>query len=365
MQSPLQQLYKTQIVLLGFGGTLVGAALMVIGGWPDWKSLSGLVGGVVFTAGAIVVGYQYVGNEAADRLADERTNRSVTAAAPAFVASVIRAMANTPDEILSVTAPDVLDNVIKNSLAARLHDRELAIDVYTDLYEQVVHSSERWRDVHVDITLTPWTHDPSASVEPMFAATIKWEFRTKPSTRNLRMACVSSTDDFQALSRDPTIAETWYFKPTSGLDGASPEAFDLLQVTVDGAIRPHRRSTRRGAQFFTAELGDVGDRDVAMSYTYRVLVRQSGHLLRIEPARPTKGISVRLNYAGCGLKFVNTLDYIAGVRAARIEELPPSDTAPSVQVSYEGWIFPKSAVAFVWGLDREVPSMAKQKAERS
>jgi hypothetical protein len=160
--------------------------------------------------------------------------------------------------------------------------------------------------------------------------------------------------DFQALSRDPTVAETWYFKPTEELDGASAEAFDLLQVTVDGAARQNRRTTRRGMQLFTVELGDVRGHDVAISYTYRTLVRQRGHLLRIEPAQPTKSFSVRLNYAGCGLRFVNVLDYIAGARVARIEELPPTDPAPSVQVSYDGWIFPKSAVAFVWGLDQEV-----------
>lgn len=357
-ESPLQRLYKTKFVLVSFIATVVGAALMVVAGWPNWQAIAALIGGALFTVGVVLVFFQYVGNEDADRLAAERTNKSVTAAAPAFVASVIHAMANTPDKILSVTAPEVLDNVIRNSLAARLQDRELAADVYADLYEQLVHTDQRWRDVHVDITLTPWRPGPPSDSEPMFVATVKWEFRTKPTSRQIRFACVSTSEDYQAFSRDPSITETWQFKPTGGLDGASADVFDVLQVTVDGAIRSTRRSTRRGAQFFAAELGDVEGREVAISYTYRALVRQNGHLLRIEPARPTKGISVRLNYAGCGLTFVNTLDYIAGARSARIEELPPTDPAPSVQVSYDGWVFPKSAVAFVWGLDDELTAAA-------
>lgn len=356
---PLQRLYKTKFVLVSFVATVVGVALMIVAGWPSWQTIAALIGGALLTVGVVLVFFQYVGNEDADRLADERTNRSVTAAAPAFVASVIHAMANTPDEILGVTAPEVLDNVIRNSLAARLQDRELAADMYTDLYDQVVHTDERWRDVHVDVTLTPRRPEQSSDSEPMFVATVKWELRTKLTSQQIRFACVSTQDDYQAFSRDPSITETWQFKPTDGLDGASADVFDVLQVTVDGAIRPTRRSARRGAQFFTAELGDVTDREAAVSYTYRALVRQNGHLLRIEPARPTKGISVRLNYAGCDLKFVNVLDYIAGARPARIEELPPTDPAPSVQVSYDGWIFPKSAVAFVWGLEQEAQSVGK------
>lgn len=358
-ESLLRRLYKTKFVLVSFVAAIAGAVLMLVAGWPSWQSLAALIGGALFTVGVVLIGFQYIGNEDADQLADERTNKAVTAAAPAFVASVVNAMAHTPEEILGITAPEVLDHVIRNSLTARLHDRELATDVYTDLYEQVVRTDERWKDVHVDVTLTPWSAKQSRGEEPMFIATVKWEYRATPASRSLRMACVSSLEDYQSLSRDPDIAETWQFKPTRTLDGASVEAFDLLQVAVDGEVRPTRRSTRRGAQFYSAELGDVVGHDVAISYTYRTLVRQNGHLLRVEPARPTKGISIRLNYAGCGIKFVNVLDYIAGARAARVEDLPPSDPAPSVQVSYDGWIFPKSAVAFVWGLDREVGSMSE------
>jgi hypothetical protein len=363
MQSPLHRLYKTKFVLASFIGIVAGYSLMIVGSQIDASSGFGFlkhvdlhdIGIVLMTSGLIVMPFTFLGNEDAKKDYRQENREALRAEAPAFVMSVIDAMAHTPEQILSVTSPEVLDQVIRNCLAARLHDRELATDLYNDLYEQVVHSEDRWRDVHVDITLAPWTHKLSAIDEPMFAATIKWEFRTKPSTRNLRLACVSSSDDYQSLSRDPAIAETWYLKPTSTLDGTSVEAFSLLQVTVDGVSRPCRRSTRCGAQFFTAELGDVVGQDVTISYTYRALVRQYGHLLRIEPARPTKGISVRFNYAGCGLRFVNTLDYIAGASAARIEELPPTDPVPSVQVSYDGWIFPKSAVAFVWALDDELP----------
>lgn len=354
MQSPLQQLYKTQIVLLGFGGTLLGAALMVIGGWPDWKSLSELIGGVVFTAGAIVVAYQYVGNKVADRLAAERTNKSVIAAAPAFVSSAVHAIADTPEEILGIVADDVLDRIIKNSLTARFHDRELASDTYADLYEQVVRTEERWRDVRVDVVLTPWENGPASGKGSFYVATVKWEFRVKPTNSIMRFACVSDLNEYRMLSRDPTTTETWYFQPVDGLDATAPDVFELLQFSVEGSTRPIRRTARRGTQLFAADVGETEGREVAVSYTYRSLVQRHGHLLHVDPARLSKGFAVRFSYAGCGIRFVNVMDNISGAQQPRIAELPASDPTPSVEVRYDGWVFPKAGVAFVWVLDEEL-----------
>ena len=360
MQSPLHRLYKTKLVLASFIGIVAGYTLMVIGSRIDALSGFGLlkdadlhdIGIVLMTSSLIVVLFTYLGNEEAEQDADERTRRAVKAEAPAFVEGVIDAIADTPDKVLGVTAPEVLDRVIENSLTARLHDRELATGAYADLYRQAVHTDERWHDAHVDVVLSPWERE-ATSEEPMFVATVKWEFRTTPSSPTLRFASVSSSADYRTLSRDPANTETWFFKPSGAYDGSSQEVFDLLQVTVDSKPLPVRRSARKDAQFFTADLGTTTHQDVAVSYTYRTLVRQRGHLLRFEPARLTKGFVVRFNYGGCGISFVNTLDYIAGAWQARIEELPPTDPAPSVQVSYDGWVFPSGGVVFVWGLEAE------------
>lgn len=362
MQSPLHRLYKIKLVLASFVGVVVGYVLMVVGTRIDALSGFGFlkdidlhdIGIVLMTSGLIVVLFQYLGNEDAEQEAERRTRQAVKAEAPAFVAGVLDAIADTPEQILSVTAPEVLDRVIENSMSARLGDKRLAHDTYADLYRQVVQTTERWHDVHVDVDLAPWEPASNHGEEAMFVATIKWEYRRIAGDPIMRFACVSDLDEYRSLSRDPSTTETWYFKPTNDFDGASPKVFDLLQFTVDGKPHPIRRTASRGIQLFTADLGEASEHGAVISYTYRTLVRRRGHLLRIEPARLTKGFAVRFGYAGCGLRFVNTLDYIAGAWQARLGELPPSDPAPSSQVSYDGWVFPRGGVVFVWGLDDEV-----------
>ncbi len=110
-------------------------------------------------------------------------------------------------------------------------------------------------------------------------------------------------------------------------------------------------------------------RDVSISYTYRTLIQRNGHLLHVDPARLSKDFTVRFSYAGCGIRFVNVMDSITGPRQSHIAELPASDPTPSVEVSYNGWVFPKGGVAFIWVLDDEMgpthshtPSSAERKS---
>jgi hypothetical protein len=361
MQSPLHRLYQIKLVLASLIGVVAGYILMVVGTRIDGLSGFGLlkdidlhdIGIVLMTSGLIVVLFQYLGNEDAEAAAEQRTRKAVKAEAPAFVAGVLDAIADTPEQVLSVTAPEVLDRVIENSMSARLGDKRLAHDTYADLYHQVVQTTERWHDVHVDVDLAPWEPASNPGEEAMFVATIKWEYRRTAGDPIMRFACVSAPDEYRSLSRDPSTTETWYFKPTPAFDGASPEVFELLQFTVDGKPHAVRRTASRGTQLFTADLGEVSERGAVVSYTYRTLVRRRGHLLRIEPARLTKGFAVRFSYGGCGIQFVNALDYIAGAWQARLGELPPSDPAPSSQVSYDGWVFPRGGAVFVWGLEDE------------
>ncbi|MBX7268796.1 hypothetical protein KIF24_24105 [Micromonospora sp. Llam7] len=70
--------------------------------------------------------------------------------------------------------------------------------------------------------------------------------------------------------------------------------------------------------------------------------------------RPTKGISAQLNYTGSGIRYVNTLDFIASNQQARVEASPEEAADQAVNVSFDGWIFPRSGVAFVWVLEKEV-----------
>ena len=91
-------------------------------------------------------------------------------------------------------------------------------------------------------------------------------------------------------------------------------------------------------------------------YAYSVLVQRNSHLLSIDVAQPARGHRVELMYGGCGIRFVNVLDFIASASEPRIVRTP--EPALSVSVAFDGWVFPKSGVAFVWVLDEELDTAA-------
>ncbi|HUZ54041.1 MAG TPA: hypothetical protein VMU94_16135 [Streptosporangiaceae bacterium] len=128
--------------------------------------------------------------------------------------------------------------------------------------------------------------------------------------------------------------------------GSSPEVFRLLQFAVGGKPVAIRRTARAKTQILTVNVGEAAV--TTLSYTYRTLVQQNGHLLHLDISQPTKGLHVEFSYGDCGIRYVNVLDYIAGARQPGISQLPASDPTPSVEVGFDGWMFPKDGLAFVW-----------------
>jgi hypothetical protein len=257
---------------------------------------------------------------------------------------VVEGFAFAPDNHTAVASPETLDKVIENSLGIRLGDAELAHDAYADLREQVVRAPERWRDAQVSVALAP---SPDSS---MFVATVRWEYRTIPRLPMLRFSCVSDMDEYRELSDDPSSTEAWYFQPVGDLNGASSDAFKLVEVAVDGKQQPARRNSRRGSQSYTVRLDAkllAAQREVTVAYTFRTLVQQHGHLIHLDLVRPTKGFKAVLSYGDCG------------PQQSRISQLPALGPTPSVEVAYDGWVFPKGGVAFVWVLDEEMKGTAR------
>jgi hypothetical protein len=122
----------------------------------------------------------------------------------------------------------------------------------------------------------------------MFVATVRQDYRGVPANSVLRFSCVSDQQVYRELLQDPTSALAWYFKPVGELHGGSDEAFELLQFTVDGKPRPIRRTKRARGRTYSVTMPNAAQeavtassspRKVTISYTYRVLVRQHGHLL--------------------------------------------------------------------------------------
>lgn len=131
--------------------------------------------------------------------------------------------------------------------------------------------------------------------------------------------------------------------------GADREAFGLLQFTVDGKERTIRRTQRKGAQSYTVSVAAAGKdhHAVTVSYTYKVLVRKHGHLLRLGIAKPTKGLRIELRYGECDIDYVNVVGFIASSQPTRMSRSPEEVSSRSVELAFDGWVFPQSSVAFV------------------
>jgi hypothetical protein len=260
-----------------------------------------------------------------------------------------------PDTLKGVASEETLDRITTNALGLRLDDQALAHDVYTDIRDQVIRAPERWHDVDVSVTLSPWEKGPATGRGSMFEATVRWEYRVTPASPTMRFACVSDLAEYRELLRDPSTTSAWYFENVAGVDAANLATFEVLQISVNGRPRKIRRTIRDGAQVYAASLGGTATGDeVTVAYTYRVLVQRLSHLLYLDLQRPAKGLHVRLDYQVAGIRFVNTLDYFAGAEQARVDKAPSSTPAKTVDVAFDGWIFPRSGVAFVWVLEEEI-----------
>lgn len=343
--------------ILGIGFLLVSHTasttpiLSWLVGWPTSE-----VGTTLLSTGAIAVIFEYYARKEADERTDENLRRAVRHEAPAIRDAVLDSFAFDPAMLRDVASPEALDRIAANALGLRLDDLALGHDLYTDVRNQVVRAPERWHHVDIAIDLTPWRAGPATGRGSMFVATLRWEYRVVPTNPTMRFACVSDPSEYRDLLRDQATTSAWYFDQSASVDAASPDAFELVQLTVDGKPRTIRRTERRGAQLYTVSLGAAAttDKPVVIAYTYRVLVQRHGHVLYLDLPRPTKGLNVQLSYGDSGIRRVTVLDFIASSEATRVDQAPAAVPARSAGVGFDGWIFPRSGVAFVWVLEDEL-----------
>lgn len=366
----LHQLYKTKLRLAGLVTVVAGVGLLFVAkdvattptlswlvGWPTSE-----LGTTLLSAGVIAVIFEYYARKESEAIAAERFRMVIREEAPAIRDVVLDSLAFDPDTLKDVASPERLDQIATNAIGLRLEDQALAHEVYTDLRDQVIRAPERWHDVDVSVTLSPWEKGPAIGHGSMFVATIRWEYRVTPANSTMRFACVSDLAEYREMLRDQTITSAWHFDHSGGVDPGSKDVFELLQLTVDGKPRKIRRTTRDGAQLYAAGLGSAAkENEVTVAYTYRVLAQRHSHLLYLDLPRPTKGLHIQLNYDNAGIRRINTLDYFAGTQQARVDHAPTSTPAKTVDVAFDGWIFPRSGVAFVWVLEEEIADRSRPK----
>lgn len=358
MRDPLKRIHNIKLALIAVSVSFVGFALMVFARWLDGQpALSDLtffpwgeVGGTLFTAGLLGIGIDYLLGKDDEERADERLRRVLASQAPALRQAVINGFAFDADDLRRVATPDTLDRIMRNSLALRLGDAEFATEIYDDVRDQAIQSSERWYDADVSISLTMVRDTPKGSV-PMYIATVRWEYTVTPAHAIRRFAVVSDRTEYRELAADPEATSTWFIRSEHGIDGADRSSWELVQFSVDGDPRTIRRAERKAGQTYTVSVGKdlvAAGKPVTISYTYRALVPQHGHLLHLDMEAPTRNVSVQLDYSDTDIDYVNVLDFFVSSHKTRVEHMPPNVPEKSVLVAHDGWVFQRSGVAFVW-----------------
>jgi hypothetical protein len=360
--SPLQRVYRTKFALIAVVSTFLGITLIAVAHWaavdPSGAWLRSWpvneIGLGLFSTGLFGVLFHYVGRRDAE---EEQIGRIRHVFAEDLAAS--------PDGLVTLVSSETRDRIVENCLQIQLGDLALARDLYADLREQLIRSPERHYDMEVSVALAPWPGGPAEGRGAMFVATIRTEYLLVPVHRVMRFTCVSDLDEYRDSLQDPSCTVVHYVEPVGTLDAASAEAFELVELTVDGARRPVRRTIRTGAQIYTASLGDgamAGDRRVAVSYTHRLLVQQHGHPLHLDISRPAKGLKVQFAFGGCR--------HPPRQRPGLHRRQPPDPAVPAARIGTDAEHragirrlgAAKAGIAFVSVLEREMALMPEHDA---
>lgn len=380
MHQVLDRLYRTKMALSCLVLVVTGTLLMVLAGQLDhaqsWTWLRTLplreLGGILIGAGLLSVWLDHFLSREQDELDELRLRRLLHDQAPAMRDAVLDAFAANHQDLQRVATPETLDQIIGNSLALRLHDEQFAHEIYADIRDQAISATERWHDANLSIQLSslPAGRDTAngrtpkkPANPPLFAVTVRWEYVTTPQHAQRRFVCLSNRTEYAELASERGATSAWYLKPGTGIDASSPEAFELLRFTVNGQERPIRRSVRKAGQQYTANLGQdaiAAGEAVTISYTYRTITSQTGHLLFFDIEQPTRDLRIDFDYGGCNIATVSTLDLIPSIRPTRIEHPTPDLPGDTIRVDLDGWIFPRSGIAFVWTLQGEAALGRKQ-----
>ncbi len=287
---------------------------------------------------------------------DARVRRLLKEAAPDFRDAVVRGFAVENDDLKRVATPELLDQIASNVLALRLGNRAFASEVYADIRDQAVRAPERWHDVDVSIRLSS-IDERSTRGAPRFTVTVTWSYTVTPSHAVQRFACVSDKDEYHEFISDIPSTATWFMTPRPGFDASQRDAFELVDYTVNGEHRTIRRTARKTGQTYSVNIGDDLVREskpVQITYIYKTITPQSGHLLYFDIEQPTKNIKVEFDYSAVDIAHVSVLDLIASSKRSRVLRLPESLPGKSITVDFDGWVFPRTGFAFVWTLDREL-----------
>jgi len=265
--------------------------------------------------------------------------------------AVLQAFAADHDDLTRIATPETLDQIIVNSLGLRLDDTTFAKEIYADIKQQTVEIEERWENASVFINLAP--HEDAKGY---FTVISRWEYTVTPKHVQRRFVCFGDRNEYVEVAQSHGDTSAWYFKPDDKFSAKDEEAFRLLNFSVNGKERAVKRSTRKAYQEYSASVGAEvieAAEPVTISYTTSTVTKANGHLLFFEIEQPTSGINVSFDYTGTGIASVSAVDLVQSMRPSRIEHTPHEVQPKTLRVEIDGWVFPRSGVAFVWTLQNE------------
>ena len=207
----------------------------------------------------------------------------------------------------------------------------------------------------------------STAGTPLLDVTVEWEYTTVPSSATRRFACVSDQDEYNELRQDVPATSTWFMAPRPGMDARRREAYELLELTVDGRPQSIRRSTRATGQTYSVDLDEDArsGKPVRIRQVFRTITPQWSHRLYFAVRQPTRGWSLRLDYTDTNIAEVQVSDTISPTPPAHITRSPEAVPGKVIAVEASSWLLPRSGVAFTWALEDELPQTKQPEAVAS
>ena len=174
-----------------------------------------------------------------------------------------------------------------------------------------------------------------------------------PRHRFRKFAVVSDRQRYEELVAQRGETSVWYRRPTLGFEVSDPEVFTLEQFTIDGVDGAFQRHTDSTSQVYVVDLGDEvirAGKPVMVAFRFRTTVSREGRSFHLGIDRPTKDLDVELTYDPDVVGQVSLMDFASRGDGGRISDEPD---ASAVRYRYDGWLFPRAGLVFVWTLPDE------------
>ena len=356
------RLRRLKAALLAVSFTLAGILLMMLNAWlaplrlGDWQWLHALplgeLGGTLFGAGLLSTFFEYTFRRDQERAVAERFRQTIRDEAPALRDAVIEAFRFDRQDVARIATPELLDDLVRTSLGLRFGDPAFGREVYADIRHQAMAAEERWYDARVDATLGI-PRGRSSAPTPFFDLRVRWEYTVTPRHRFRKFAVVSDRQRYDQLVAERGETSVWYRRPVPGLAVSDPEVFALEQFTVNGTPVPFTRQVDRVSQVYTVDLGEQviqQEQAVVISFSFRTRTLRSGHVVHLDIDRPTRGLDVELRYDPEQVGQMRILDFASIGEGGRLTQVP---NTPTLRYRYDGWLFPRAGMVFVWTLPDE------------